>query len=299
MSHESAFERKALTGDLVWPGGRRIAVVFNVAWEMWRDGTTSGVGPMGNVLANGVYDPNADSYGRYNAAEGSRRLLGILEHHGLCASILTSGLVAERQPEALRRAAGAGHDIVGHGWAQDMLAPTLDAEDDAVFIARSTAAIESATGARPYGWVSPRVTSGPETQRRLVQAGYRWHGDALDADLPYVQKFDEGEILAIPMSVEFNDLPHAMRFGRTPGQFVDMVTEAIDGIRARPPETIILDIFAHGHCYGRPAAAWAIDALAKACAASDDLWVTTRAEIAHRCFASENATVETEDPLRA
>ncbi|TFL19454.1 polysaccharide deacetylase family protein [Jannaschia formosa] len=281
---KTTFETRALQGDLCWPGGRRIAVVFNVAWEMWRDGATSGVGPMGNVLPDGMLDPNADSYGRYNVAAGSRRLLDILERHGIRASILTSGLVAERQPDALRRAAQSGHDIVGHGLAQDMLGPALSAEEDAASIARSTAAIEAATGARPSGWVSPRVTSGPDSQQRLVEAGYRWHGDALDADRPYVQVFPEGEILAVPMSVEFNDLPHAMRFGRTPGQFVQMVTEAIEGIRTQPAETIILDIFAHGHCYGRPAAAWAINEIAARCVSDEALWLTTRTQIAEHCF---------------
>ncbi|WP_174803404.1 polysaccharide deacetylase family protein [Martelella limonii] len=286
---EDRYETIALPADLLWPKGRRIAVVFNVAWEIWRDGRTSGVGPMGNVLPGGLFDPNADSYGRYNAASGSRRLLDILERNGVRASILASGLVAERQPEALSRAARAGHDIVGHGLSQDMLSPMLSAEDDRASIERSTAAITAATGARPSGWVSPRVTSGPSAQRRLMRAGYRWHGDALDADRPYLQRFAEGEILAIPMSVEFNDLPHAMRFGRTPGQFVDLFVEALNGIKSQPPETIILDIFAHGHCFGRPAAAWAINDIAAHCFADPSLWLTTRAEIADHCYAAMNA----------
>ena len=283
MTGTDTIETHPLPDDLCWPGARRIAVVFNVAWEIWRDGATSGVGPMGNVLPGGLFDPNADSYGRYNATAGSRRLLDILERQDLRASILTSGLVAERQPDALRRAALAGHDIVGHGLAQNMIFPTLGPDEQNASIARSTDAIEAAIGARPSGWVSPRVTSGPETHRLLVRAGYRWHGDALDADRPYVQRFDEGDILAIPMSVEFNDLPHAMRFGRTPGQFVSLFEEALAGIKSRPAETIILDIFAHGHCFGRPAAAWAISEIAALCVADKSLWLTTRSEIAEYC----------------
>jgi hypothetical protein len=113
--------------------------------------------------------------------------------------------------------------------------------------------------------------------------GYRWHGDVLDADTPYLQRFDSGDILAIPMSVEFNDLPHTLRFGRTPLQFVEMFRDALAGIKSQPAETIILDVFAHGHCYGRPAAAWAIDAIAELCTADPSLWLTTRTEIAAHC----------------
>jgi len=277
-------ERRALPEPLLWPDGRRIAVVFNVAYEMWSVGASSGVGPMGNVLPGGVPDPNAASYGDYNVARGSRRLLDILERAGVPGSVMTSGRVAEQHPDELRRIAQAGHDVVAHAYAQDLLGPTLTEEQDADSIKRSTEAIEAATGTRPTGWISPRVTSTAQNRRRLVQAGYAWHGDALDDDRPYVEIFSEGEILAIPMSVEFNDLPHAMRFGRTPGQFVDLVAEALAGLRKMPAETIILDIFAHGHCFGRPAAAWAINEIAERCVHNDAVWVTTRSKIAAHCL---------------
>lgn len=275
---------RPVPAGFTWPEGKRIAVVFNVAYEMWSDGATSGVGPMGNLLADGLFDPNADSYGRYNAAAGSRRLLNILERRGIAGSVLTSGKVAEQQSQLVQAIADAGHDVVAHAYAQDMIGPTLTPEQDEASIDRSTALIEAATGSRPFGWISPRVTSSVDSQRRLVRAGYRWHGDSLDSDLPYMQVFPEGEILAIPMSVEFNDLPHAMRFGRTPGQFVELFAEAIKGIMAQPAETIILDIFAHGHCYGRPAAAWAIDKIAGRCVQDESLWVATRSQIAKHCL---------------
>jgi peptidoglycan/xylan/chitin deacetylase (PgdA/CDA1 family) len=276
-------ERTRVDRNLLWPGDRRIAVVFNLAYETWTPGVASGVGPMGNVLGGGLFDPNADSYGRYNTAAGIHRLVGMLERHGIPASLLTSGLTAERFPDQVRAYAEAGHDIVGHGLAQDMVFPTLSAAEGRESIRRSTALIEAATGRRPTGWVSPRVTSSTETQRELAAQGYAWHGDVLDDDLPYLQRFEDGEILAIPMCVEFNDLPHAMRFGRTPGQFVDLFTEALAGIRRQPAETIILDVFAHGHCYGRPAAAWAIDEIARICAEDKALWPTTRLGIAAHC----------------
>lgn len=280
---KEAFEIQHLSPDLTWPDDRRIAVVFNLAYEMWSPGVTSGVGPMGNVLRDGLFDPNADSYGQYNATHGIPRLVDILERRGIAATLMTSGRVAETHPAQLRRFSARGHEIVAHGMAQDMVFPTLTAEEARHSIRRSTSLIEGATGHRPKGWISPRVTSGPDIQRMFAEEGYAWHGDVIDADLPYLQRFGEAEILAIPMSVEFNDLPHAMRFGRTPGQFVEMFREALDGIRRQPPETIILDIFAHGHCYGRPAAAWAIDEIAALCKADPSLWLTTRAQIAAHC----------------
>lgn len=289
-SSDAAFERVSAPKDLLWPDGRRIAVVFNIAYEMWTPDATSGVGPMGNMLAGSLFDPNADSYGKYNATVGARRLLDIAERNGIAASVLTSGMVAEHHAAHIKRIVDAGHEVVGHAYAQNLLSPTMTAEQDATSITQTTRLIEQATGAPPQGWISPRVTSGPDTHRRLIEHGYSWHGDVLDNDLPYLQRFPEGDIVAVPMSIDFNDLPHAMRFGRTPRQFVEMFFDALDAIQKQPAETIILDIFAHGHCYGRPAAAWAIDAILQRCAAFDDLWMTTRNDIAEhfRAHLSDN-----------
>ncbi len=277
---QQSFDILRAPPNLAWKDGKRIAAVFNFAYEMWSDGITSGVGPMGNVLAEGIFDPNADSYGRYNATAGIKRLIWIADSNGIATNVLTSGKVAECHPEQLLEIANAGHEIVGHGYAQNLIRPMLSEQEELADIAQSTELITKAIQKRPTGWISPRVTSGPDTHRRLARHGYRWHGDALDDDLPYLQRFPDGEILAIPMSVEFNDLPHAMRFGRTPTQFVTLFKDAIEALLASPQETIILDVFAHGHCYGRPATAWAIDKIMKYCVANDHLWVTTRDQIA-------------------
>jgi peptidoglycan/xylan/chitin deacetylase (PgdA/CDA1 family) len=276
-------DRSSLVGSstsLRWPDGRHVAIVFNVAYEAWSKGATSGVGPMGNPLPAGIFDPNADSYGRYNANAGIHRLLRILAEARISANVFTSGALAVRDPGQIRAIAAAGHEIVAHGYAQDLIPPLLSPEQDEQSIERTTDALESALGSRPLGWISPRATSGEDTARRLARHGYQWHCDAVDSDLPYVQEFPDGKLVAIPLAVEFNDLPHAMRFGRTPGQFVEMFQQAIPHLLAAQDDTVIVDVLVHGHCYGRPASAWAFREIARFCADRNDLWVTTRGLIA-------------------
>lgn len=266
--------------DMLWPGGRHVAVVFNIAYEVWSDGNVSGVGPMGNPLPSGIFDPNADSYGRYGANSGIRRLMRILDRTGISANVFTSGALAERDPEQVKAVAEAGHEIVAHGYAQDLIPAKLSAEEDEEYIRKTTDLLASVTGTRPKGWVSPRATAGPETIRRLLSHGYSWQGDVLDCDLPYMQDFDEGSIVAVPLSIETNDLSHSMRFGRTPREFVQVFDDALDHALADEDDVIILDVLAHTHCYGRPAGAWAYAEIAKRCSGRDDIWVTTRGKIA-------------------
>ena len=45
-----------------WPGGKRVAVIFNIAFEAWSDGQAPGIGAMGNVLRPGFFDTNAHSW---------------------------------------------------------------------------------------------------------------------------------------------------------------------------------------------------------------------------------------------
>ena len=279
MHDKNYLEIERLSNGFLWPDNKRIAINFNIAFEMWTPGNCSSVNPMGNVLTGDIIDPNADSYGRYNANSGCKRLFDIAEREGVATSIFTSGLVAEKHPNEIRRLSEFGHEIIGHSYGQDVLFPYLSDQQAEKNISKSTQLIESATGEQPYGWVSPRITSDAKIQRKLSQHGYKWHGDALDDDLPYLQRFSDSEILAIPVTIDFNDLPHAMRFGRTPEQFVQMFITTLDKLLASGKETLILDVIVHGHCYGRPAGAWAFAEIMKRCSQEKDLWLTTRRQI--------------------
>jgi peptidoglycan/xylan/chitin deacetylase (PgdA/CDA1 family) len=101
--------------DMRWPGDRHVAVVFNVAYEAWTENGASAIGPMGNPLGPGVFDLNADSYGRYGANAGIRRLMKILDGAGIPANVYVSGVLSERDPDQVRAVASAGHEIVTHG----------------------------------------------------------------------------------------------------------------------------------------------------------------------------------------
>ena len=61
------------------PGGQRIAVIFNIAYEAWSDGKAPGIGPMGNVLQPGYFDTNAHSWATFGPVRGIQRLTRIAE----------------------------------------------------------------------------------------------------------------------------------------------------------------------------------------------------------------------------
>ena len=271
--------------DMRWPGDRHVAVVFNVAYEVWSENGASAIGPMGNPLRPGVFDANADSYGRYGANAGIHRLMRVLDSAGISANVYTSGVLAERDPDQVRAVAKAGHEIVTHGYAQDLVPAMLTAEEDEDYIRRATTGLAQVTGTAPTGWISPRATANNDTFRRLIRHGYKWQGDVLDDDLPYLQKYEEGDLVAVPLTIEINDLSHSMRWGRTPRQFVEMFDETLTHLLAATRDVVIFDVLVHTHCYGRPACAWAYAEIAQKCAERNDIWITTRGQIADHFLA--------------
>jgi len=111
-----------------WPGGRHLAVVLNVAYEGWSDGKAPGIGPMGNPLPAGAFDTNALSWGSYGATRGIERLLRVLDRAKRSASVMVSGVFGERTPATVRAIVQAGHELVAHCYAQDVIPAQLAPE---------------------------------------------------------------------------------------------------------------------------------------------------------------------------
>ena len=163
-----------------WPGGKRIAVVFNVCLEQWSDGKAPGISPMGNPLPAGVLDTMAISWAAYGLKTGIYRILDAFKKHGAKSSVMVNAVCAERSPEAVKAIAEGGHEILSHSYAMDVVPALLSDADEKKNIERCTALLEKASGQKIVGWLSPRGTSKLTTPALLVEAGYRWYGDVLE-----------------------------------------------------------------------------------------------------------------------
>ena len=124
-----------------WPGGKRIAIVINIAYEGWSEGKAPGIGPMGNVLQPGYFDTNAHSWATFGPVRGIGRLLDIVDRHGVKASVMVHGVLAERYPQTIRDIHAGGHEIVAHAWGMDGIPVYLDEEAERANIARTQQAL--------------------------------------------------------------------------------------------------------------------------------------------------------------
>ena len=268
-----------LTDDFRWPGGRRLAVIFNIAYEAWSDGQAPGIGPMGNVLKPGFFDTNAHSWASFGLVRGIHRLLAIAEKHGVKTSVMVNGVIGERDPETIRRLADLGHEIVNHSWGMDVIPVYFDEDGERANFTRNHDILTRTAGVTPTGWISPRGTGSPISSRLLAEAGYLHHGDVNDDDRPYIMDFNGRRIVGIPLTMDVNDLPICVRYGQGARHMLDVFTDTFAAMRAEQAP-LQLDVTAHTHVMGRPSGAWVYDEIMSQVKACDDVWICTREEMA-------------------
>ncbi len=263
-----------------WPEGRPLAVSVSVMLEGWTEGSAPGMGPMGNVLRPGVIDLQGRSWAEYGAKVGAWRILEILDKAGLRGVFYTSGVVAERYPDLVRAIAASGHAVAAHGYSQGTLPPYLSVDQERADIDACRAVLTNAAAAAPVGWLSPRCTPSTETSGLLAAAGFRWHADSFDSDLPYRIATPAGPILGMPFTMEVNDMPLYVRYGNEPDAFARILERIVTGWPRLGRPFACLDITVHAHVFGRPYGALALlDALDVARRA-DWCWLTDHAALA-------------------
>ena len=265
-----------------WPGGKKIAVAFNVAFEAWSDGKAPGISPMGNPLPAipGIVDSMAISWAAYGAKRGIYRLLEAFARHNVRASVMTNAILAERSPEAVRAVGDAGHEVVSHSYAMDVMPVMMSVEQERLNIERCTDLLAHASRSRVRGWISPRGTPSPNTARLLSEADYLWYGDVFDDDLPYIRTFGESRIVALPLSTDVNDMP-SMKYGNPPRAMLETFEEHLDRIAKREQGPVIIDATVHAHIFGRPHGAHYYERIMEIATGTPEIWVAAREQIAN------------------
>jgi peptidoglycan/xylan/chitin deacetylase (PgdA/CDA1 family) len=185
-----------------WPGGARIAVSFNMALESFVRASQVTLEKTSNKI-----DHFSLTYAEYAYKAGAWRLLDLLDEYKLKGSVSTNGLTGERHPKVVRAFADAGCEIVGHGWAQDVLARDDDPAAELAEMRKVTEVLTEAAGTRPVGWVSQGSAGSVNTLDFLAQEGYLWNGDDMSDDLPFVKDTKHGPMVILPrVNLPSNDL---------------------------------------------------------------------------------------------
>lgn len=235
-----------------WPEGRPLAISVSVMLEGWTEDAAPGIGPMGNPLKAGVLDLQAQSWAEYGPKVGAWRLLDILGRAKARAVFYVSGIVAERYPDLMRAIVRAGHVVAAHGWSQHVIPAYQTEEEERRDLERCMTVLKHSSGQEVSGWLSPRCTASTRTSDLLAAAGFEWHADFFDEDLPSRRNTRSGPITTVPFTMEVNDMPLYVRYGSEPEAFTRTLERIVAGWPRLGRHPGCLDITVHAHVFGRP-----------------------------------------------
>jgi hypothetical protein len=235
-----------------WPSRRQIALSVSVMLEGWTDDSAPGIGPMGNPLKAGVLDLQGQSWAAYGPQVGAWRLLDTLAAARAKAVFYVSGILAGRYPDLMKAIVAAGHTIAAHSWGQNIVPAYQTRDEEKADLQRCISALETTSGMKPRGWISPRCTPSQSTSALLAEAGFTWHGDIFDTDLPYRLKTSSGPLMAVPFTMEVNDMPLYIRYGNEPEAFTRILHRILENVTNIPRRPFCLDLTVHAHVFGRP-----------------------------------------------
>ncbi len=222
------------------------------------------------------------AYGEYGGKVGIWRILDVLNKHGVKGTIDTNGQAAQKFPDAVKELHGAGHEIVGHGWANDIPLESIDAEKEKEIIRDTLNTLSSVTGQRPIGWVSPghRITDG--MFKVLVQEGILWSGDLPGDDVPYHREFDGKPLVIMPRLDYANDLSLLFAPKNPPSVYFESFKTAFDRLYAEGEagSPKLVDALVHAHIGGRPNIIGVFEQCIRYAKGFSDVWFCTKGEIA-------------------
>ena len=141
---------------------------------------------------------------QYGLVAGMPRLIKLLSDRGLKASAFMNAACADVYASCAERMLRAGWEFVGHGYVQRSLQKEENEEE---VIERSLERLRRLTGKRPRGWLGPGLNETFDTPDILKKHGIDWLADWFVDDLPCWMKTKYGPMIAMPYTVELNDVP--------------------------------------------------------------------------------------------
>jgi peptidoglycan/xylan/chitin deacetylase (PgdA/CDA1 family) len=187
------------------PGGARVVIWTIVNLEVW---------DIARPMARQVLSPPTGqpllpdlpnwSWHEYGMRVGVWRFFKLFERLDIRPSLSINARVCVDYERVAAQARLAGWEFMGHAYEQ---MPIHKVEDQRTMIHQSLDVLERFTGKRPLGWLGPGLTETYETPDLLAEAGIQYIGDWVLDDEPTEICTSTGPLVALPYSVELNDIP--------------------------------------------------------------------------------------------
>ena len=266
---------------LRWPQEARVAlcVIVNLEHLEWSPAE-------GSFQTATLYDRPLPDYRNYSHRDyghrvGIFRVLDTLEKHGIRPTVAMDALTAENYPYLVKHCLQRGCEIIGHGVSVSrMITSEMSEETERRYIRESIEALTHATGSAPRGWLGPEYGESVRTPQLLAEAGIGYVCDWANDEQPYAMKVPQGELYALPIMLELDDVK-ALWDRRIPvARYTTMLKEGFDVMYRDGAESgrlLVLNL--HPWLIGQPFRIAYLDSALGYMTARQGVWAATGSEV--------------------
>lgn len=263
--------------SIAWPGGARVAAYIGLNVEHYLiDRPSTSIWP---GTADLVPDPLNYGWRDYGPRVGIWRMIQSMDRYSVRASVLLNSAAAEHYPQIIEAGRERDWAWLAHGRTNSILHTGLDPDEERRVLTGIVDTIAAATGRRPSGWMGPAMTETFDTPRLLAELGLSYVLDWTNDDQPY--PLNEPGVISVPYSAEINDNMLFGAKGLTGPEFVQVVKDQYEQLRADSEHSgRVLALALHPFVTGQAFRAKYFDQVLEYLTAQPDIWLTTSDEIA-------------------
>lgn len=272
-----------------WPGKARIAVQFVINYEEGGEnnilhGDAASEAFLSEIVGAapwpGQRHMNMESIYEYGSRAGYWRLWRMFTERDMPVTVFAVASALQRYPEIVGSMQEAGWEIATHGlkWIDYRDVPK---ERERADILKAIRIQTELAGTRPLGCYQGR-TSQNTIPLTMEEGGFLYTADVYSDELPYWLSGPKGPQLAVPYTLDANDMRFATPQGFNSGdQFFAYLKDSFDTLYAEG-ETApkMMSIGLHCRLVGRPGRAAALARFLDYVKGHEAVWVATRLDIA-------------------
>jgi len=262
------------------PDGKRVALTVYVNVQHFPNDRPEVVHAIVPATANFQPDILNTTWRDYGMRVGIWRLFEILGRRGVPASALLNRDVCREYPAAVEEGNRLGWEWLAMSHHGGSYLNGLSESEEAAVVREVLDDIARGTGRRPRGWLTPCFSESFGTPDVLAAAGVEYLCDYTCDDQPFPLKVKQGSLLALPYSVEMNDIASFLAIGVSPADFGQMIRDQFDVLYREGATTArVLPICLHTFLMGQAFRAKHLDEALGYIMGHDGVWATTAGEL--------------------
>jgi OHCU decarboxylase len=277
-----------------WPNGARVAVQFVINYEEGGEsnilhGDEASEAFLSEVVGAqpwpGQRHMNMESVYEYGSRAGFWRLWRLFTERRVPVTVYAVASAMARNLDAVAAMKESGWEIASHGlrWIDYRNWPPAD---ERRHIEEAIRLHQQIAGSRPLGFYQGR-SSAHTIALAMEEQGFLYLADSYADDLPYWLDGLHGPQLAVPYTLDANDMRFATPQGFNSGdQFFAYLKDGLDYLHAEGAERPkMMSIGLHCRLVGRPGRAAALARFLDYALAKEDVWMARRIDIARHWIA--------------